>query len=447
MAAVKREWILLSGVTLFTLAIALVLLRWLAPQLIGLPVDLRLVQVSDKLPPFYEGVFRTADYQTTEFILNDPITISRARPRVPEAATIGPHDILGFRNRVVPNVADVVIIGDSQTYGNNVALEDNWPSRLALQLEDKGAISYSMATGGWGAVQYLEMATKATSFQPQLLIVAFYSGNDSLESFRLAYSLDRFSDLRPVKGLDSGDTPAVAFPPPPETLWPVTFKDGVKTVFTPALRLVANDGHPAVKAGYGVMANVAREIHRLTRPFGTALIFTIIPTKEYVYAEKLRREDIEPTQEYLQLVAAEGNHISELAAALRAIPDAVYVDLTVPLSDAALEPVALYPTIGNGHPISAGYAVIANTLAMAASEKVIGRPRGLVVIPLGQNLGALYLVKEDGVWRVPGMEYALKNGWSRDQVKVVSYRSLAGLPRRGTLEVIDPGRFGPDAVR
>jgi lysophospholipase L1-like esterase len=447
MTAVKKEWFVLSGVTLVTLAIALLLLRWLAPQLIGLPVDLRLVGVSDKLPPFYDGVFRAADYQTSEFILNDPITISRARPRVPEAATLGPHDILGFRNRVVPNVADVVIIGDSQTYGNNVALEDNWPSRLALRLEDKDAITYSMATGGWGAVQYLEMATKATSFQPQLLIVAFYSGNDSLESFRLAYSLDRFKDLRPVNNLDSGDTPAVAFPPPPETLWPVNFKDGVKTVFTPALRLAANDGHPAVKAGYGVMANVAREIHRLTRPFGTALIFTIIPTKEYVYAEKLRRENIEPTEEYRRLVAAEGNHISELAAALRAIPDATYVDLTAPLSKAAVEAVALYPTIGNGHPISAGYAVIADTLAMAAGEKVISRPRGLVAIPLGQNHAVLYLVKQEGMWRLPGLDHALKNGWSREQVQVVSYRSLAGLPRRGTLNIIDPDRFGPDAVR
>jgi lysophospholipase L1-like esterase len=445
MTAAKKEWLLLSGVSLITLALALLLLRWLAPQLIGLPVDLRLVQVSDKLPPFYDGVFRAADYQTSEFILNDPVTISRARPRVPEAATIGPHDILGFRNRVVPNVADVVIIGDSQTYGNNVALEDNWPSRLALQLEGKSAITYSMATGGWGAVQYLEMATKATSFQPQLLIVAFYSGNDSLESFRLAYGLDRFEDLRPVDGLDAGDTPAVAFPPPPETLWPVSFKDGVRTVFTPALRLAANDGHPAVVAGYGVMANVAREIHRLTRPFGTALIFTIIPTKEYVYAEKLRGEGIEATEEYLRLVAAEGDHIRELAGALRAIPGSMYVDLTVPLSEAALGAVALYPAIGNGHPISAGYAVIADTLAAAASEKVMSRPRGLVAIPLGQNKAVLYLVREEGVWRLPGMDYALNNGWSRDQVKLVSYRALAGLPRRGTLDVIDPERFGPDA--
>ncbi len=447
MTAVKKEWLVFSGVILFTLAMALILLRWLAPQLIGLPVDLRLVQVSDELPPFYEGVFRAEDYQSNQFILNDPVTVSRARPGLIESRFTGPHDILGFRNRAVPNVADVVVIGDSQTYGVNAALEDNWPSVLALRLEDKQAATYSMATGGWGAVQYLDMTTKAPTFQPQLIIVAFYSGNDSLESFRLAYSMDRFKDLRPVKGLNPGDAPAIKFPPPPESLWPVKFKDGTETVFAPALRLAVNDDHPAVDAGYGVMANVAREIHRLMQASGTALIFTIIPTKELVYADKVRRDGIEPPQEYVQLVAAEQARVSELAEAVRAIPGATYVDVVSPLSRAALQPVPLYPASDNGHPVSHGYAVIADSLAEAAKEKVSGRPRGLVAIPLTQTQGLLYLVTAEGVWSLPGMEHAIKNGWSSDQIQIVNYRALAGLPRRGMLGLIDPDRFGPDAMR
>lgn len=446
MTALKKEWLMLSGVVLVTLGASLGILRWLAPQLIGLPVDLRLVKTSESLPPFYEGVFRPTDYQSKAFLVNDPVTVSRARPRLPETYATGPHDILGFRNRGVPNVADVVVIGDSQTYGNNVPLEDNWPSRLAVALEKKRANTYSMATGGWGAAQYVEMATKATSFQPQLIIVAFYSGNDSLESFRIAYSLDRFKDLRPVRNLNLEEAPSVAFPPPPESLWPVEFKDGVKTVFTPALRLAANDEHPAVNAGYGVMANAAREIRRLTRPFGTNLIFTIIPTKEYVYAEKLRSDGIELRQDYARLISAERKRISKLADVLDSMPDSVYVDLTDPLSTAARDGVALYPSDENGHPVAAGYAVIAEMLALAARDKVISRPLGLVAIPLSQSLSALYLVTVDGVRRIPDLALALKNGWSTEQIQVVSFRALEGLPRRGVLDVIDPGRFGPDTV-
>ena len=45
---------------------------------------------------------------------------------------------------------------------------------------------YSMAVGGWGAVQYLDMFTKAARFRPHTVIIAFYSGNDPLESFLTA---------------------------------------------------------------------------------------------------------------------------------------------------------------------------------------------------------------------------------------------------------------------
>lgn len=46
----RREWLLAVMVTLGTLAVALYLLRWLAPELIGRPPDLRLVQLSGASP-------------------------------------------------------------------------------------------------------------------------------------------------------------------------------------------------------------------------------------------------------------------------------------------------------------------------------------------------------------------------------------------------------------
>ncbi|MDH3315999.1 MAG: hypothetical protein OER43_09570 [Gammaproteobacteria bacterium] len=446
MTAVKKEWLLLFVVALITLAASLGILRWLAPQLIGLPVDLRLVKTSETLPPFYEGVFRRADYTSDDLFVNDPVTVTRGRPRFPELISLGPHDVLGFRNRNVPVYADIAVIGDSQTYGNNVALEDNWPSRMMESLGDYQASTYNMAAGGWGGVQYLEMATKATTFLPRLLIVAFYTGNDPLESFLLAYQLEQFKDLRPAEGLGPGDMPAVTYPAPPEDLWQVSFKDGFETIFTPTLRLPANDDHPVVRAGYGVMANAAREIRRVTQPFGIAVIFTIIPTKEYVFSEKLRLDGVVPPPVFERLVAEEGKRIADFADVLRAVADADYVDVTAPLVDAAIKGIPIYPSNVNGHPIEGGYAVIGDALGAAARAKLLQRPKGFFAVPVRENKAAFFLVSSDGVWRFPGIDHALNNGWSRDQMQVDSFRAFAGLPRLGILDVVDPERFGPDAV-
>jgi hypothetical protein len=302
----KKDWLLLLGTAVATVVLALLVIRWLAPQLLGIPKDLQLVRVKKQLPPFYEGIFRRSDFGTQEFLLQDPYTRVRARPLLPEDFAIGPHDILGFRNRSVPNVADVVAIGDSQTYGNNALLEDNWPSQLGRLLASKHPIVYSMATGGWGAVQYLDMFTNATLFQPRVVVVAFYSGNDPLESFAIAYGVEHWAALRPDPRLTGAEAPSVAFPPPESELWHVKFKDGSTTTFSPKLRLASNvPDHPAVKAGYAIMREVAHQISVLAQPFDTKLVFTVIPTKELAFAEKVRRDGIETPADYAELVSAE----------------------------------------------------------------------------------------------------------------------------------------------
>ena len=125
----KKEWLLALGVTVVTVAIALGLIRLFAPQLLAVSRDLELVRASKEAPPFFDNVFRREDYEAQDFIIQDPY-VKRAKPLVPEEFGMGPHDILGFRNRAIPNLADVVTIGDSQTYGNNALLADNWPSRM-----------------------------------------------------------------------------------------------------------------------------------------------------------------------------------------------------------------------------------------------------------------------------------------------------------------------------
>ena len=112
----KKEWLLAFSTVLVTLLVALGIVRWMAPQLLGIPADLQLVRVSTEVPPFFEGVFREEDYDSRNFIIPDPY-LKRAKPLYPEGRGIGPHDILGFRNRHIPHASALVTIGDSQTYG------------------------------------------------------------------------------------------------------------------------------------------------------------------------------------------------------------------------------------------------------------------------------------------------------------------------------------------
>ena len=126
-------------------------------------VDLSVVRDSVTAAAFYELVFDPdAPATMHKALVPDPITKVRARPLHPGNGQAGPHDALGFRSEGVANDLEIVTIGDSQTYGWNVAIADTWPSRLA---ELSGKPVYNMALGGWGGAQYRYIAEKALRFK------------------------------------------------------------------------------------------------------------------------------------------------------------------------------------------------------------------------------------------------------------------------------------------
>jgi lysophospholipase L1-like esterase len=443
----KKEWVLSVGVVAITLVVAISLIRWFAPQLLGIPVDLQAVRVGKEIPPFFENVFRKEDVESKEFLLKDPYTNVRARPMFIYLTGLGPHDLLGFRNRNIPNIADVIAIGDSQTYGNRTVLAENWPSQLERMLKDKRPVVYSMATGGWCAVQYLNMFTNATFFHPRVIVIAFYSGNDPDESVTLAYSVDHWAPLRPDPNLDLSDKPRFpGFPVPPSEEWPVHFKGGLTTIFTPSLRLVSNDNsHATVRAGYQIMEKVAQLMAKSANEAHIHLVLTVIPTKELVYAERVRREGINANADYMKLVELERANIDHLARSFKQLQNVEYVDLVEALQKAASTNQLLYPQGTDGHPMKAGNRVIAASLASAVEKYMVQPPLGLVGIKLRSGEPLSFLVTKNGLWQFATNELAEKNGWKSGQV--VEARDLAALPQLGTIDVIDPQRFGPQAMR
>ena len=444
----NRDWGLFFLITVLTLIVSIALIRWLAPGLLGITGDLQLVQVSREVPPFYENVFRSDNPTRGLFLLNDPITKVRALPKFPNDINIGPHDYLGFRNREIPNVADLVVIGDSQTYGNNALMEENWPGWLLKNIQQKGLNKnlYNISVGGWGALQYLYMVDKALTMDPEVVIVAFYTGNDAIESFQLAYADERWKQYRPNKSLSAEDMPKIHYPPKPDEVWKVVFQDGVIHEFTPLYRYGGNQPHPVIDAGYEIMAIVAETVAEKVSKSQRKLFFTIIPTAELIYSAKIDQEGISRPKVYDQLVAAEKKRIEVLANRLKNLETAAYIDLLAPLSVAAMENKPLYPSDSNGHPVSGGYKAIADVISETISDKLENPKEGLYMrvtaagYPDNRNG---YLLNNGKLHYFDSPERLMGNGWIAPyKVKPLNMRMLNRYPVE-SVRATDYERYGP----
>lgn len=433
----RAEFLMLGLVTAVTLAIALGLIRRFAPTLLGISTDLVMVQSSKEVAPFYEGVFRREDRETQEYLINDPLVGVRAPSLYPDLGGMGPNDLLGFRNLAVPNAADIVVIGDSQTYGNNAILPESWPSLMG-QMLPPGIVVYSMATGGWGAVQYLYAFSKALQFQPRLVIVAFYTGNDPIETVNLALTMESWRKYIAGSPVTKEDVPAIKFPPPDNDHWQVVFSDGAKTGFTPAMRLLSNMRHPAVDLGYEIMLAVARDIAEASRSRGISPVFTIIPTKEFIFLNKIRKDGIKTIQAYEDLIAAESSRIAWLENELRSLPGATYVEVASALQEAALKPVLLYPENINGHPLGYGYAVIANQIGEAVRAFVPALPQGLAISNTASAMQYPVYIRNGQLWLIDGDTEGLVN---KLNPPVVESMRLSGLTRMGRIPVAELERL------
>ena len=295
-----------------------------------------------------------------------------------------------------------------------------------------------MATGGWGAVEYLEIFTKAKYFYPRVVVVAFYTGNDPLESFMKVYGGSRWDHLKPDSSLSKKQVPAVKHPAPKSEWWKVKFDDGVETIFTPKLRHGSNMDHPAVKAGYRIMINVAEEIIKITAAerSNIKVIFTIIPTKELVYARKIEGQGV-TNSDYSDLIRDERKNIENLEVKLKAIPGATYIDLVNPLQQAALSSVPLYPKNINGHPISNGYKVIAEVIAKNVDKLIPTQPEGALFMRFGQNSQVVFLVRDKKRWSFKSKAMFDKNGWRNDLLREVQLRDVANIPYGGIINSVE----------
>ena len=136
-----------------------------------------ILQVWSWVSPRAKDILSRA-HQPLEETVKDERLGWRGNPKHPD------HDRKGFRNKFVPNEAAIVALGDSQTYGTNVAPDQAWPQQLEILGKIK---TYNMGIGGYGPPQSLLLLEEAINLKPKLIIEAFYAGNDLYDSYHLIY--------------------------------------------------------------------------------------------------------------------------------------------------------------------------------------------------------------------------------------------------------------------
>lgn len=99
----------------------------------------------------------------------------------------------GFRNKKVPEKADIVVMGDSMVLGLRAKREEAWPQVLG---ELTGKEVYQMGHCAYGFPHYYHLIDKAIELEPEKIIISFYVGNDLYDAYNLVYSKDYWKEYR-----------------------------------------------------------------------------------------------------------------------------------------------------------------------------------------------------------------------------------------------------------
>jgi lysophospholipase L1-like esterase len=359
--------------------------------------------------------------------LPDPVLGTRPNPRRAD------HDPAGWRNAERPDRAVIVALGDSQTWGAGVSRDNAWPQRLeartgyrtynmanpgyggaqywlltdeALALKPelvlvgfyagndladmhrslyRDRLAEELRSGdpavtseiekadatrpdpgdGWlrtqrargvsgASVARSGIVTGVERLKLYALVQATRHALERLKSDRIETDWERY--VRRARGIER------------DLLFP--FREaGVGSVLTPAARLpvVDLDDPRIAEALHATVDGFRRMRERCAGRAEVAVL--LIPTKEYVYAERVRDSGAAAPEAYGRLVEAEERMWAEMRAALDAAGVA-WIDTVGALREALARGENPYQMNWDGHPNVVGYDVIA---AAAAHSDAVRR--------------------------------------------------------------------------
>jgi hypothetical protein len=310
---------------------------------------------------------------------------------------------------------DIVALGDSQTWGVNAQGVDAWPQQLE-KLSRRPA--YNMGVGGYGPIQYWMLTDEALSFSPKVIVVGLYFGNDLYDAYALAYTNERYAELRSRQISDqikvdtikprsqmfwdeeksfhnsygrsspsgwsfwlrehsavgrllnrSGLWPgATDIDYEIDKAWARTYPDhgsvcedaDLRTVFTTAYRLTALDfDDPRVVEGLSITKETLWRTQQ--KVDGRAqLLVLLIPTKETVYADLMRNAG-RLNGNYARLVEMESLARNEVLSWC-VEKHMKCIDALPNLRNSLVRREHIYPSTTESHPNAAGYGVLSATV-------------------------------------------------------------------------------------
>lgn len=103
------------------------------------------------------------------------------------------HDSRGYRNDRDSLSSNLLVIGDSQTYGFGAAPQGSWPRQLEGL---SGKSLYNAGVGGYGPCEYEVVLDELLSLRPETVLVGLYLGNDAANAYASVYVEGRFPHLK-----------------------------------------------------------------------------------------------------------------------------------------------------------------------------------------------------------------------------------------------------------
>lgn len=328
------------------------------------------------------------------------------------------RDALGYRNPSRLTSADIVGLGDSMTEAREVPRDQTWLSLVGQQL---GRTVYNMGVGRWSPPQYSVVIDEALALTPQVVVVQLYTGNDFADAFDLVWKEGKLEHLR---GTDPNRVAEIEtalreapdwddvwletraglgwrpVEPPsmlrrhsrlvqllatarravrgpsataggqhehrsaaglPADLALVAKLPGATTILTPEVRRQVTDPEDSrVEEGFDIVLR-ALSVVRKRCPPNTKLVIAVMPTKETVYYEPLRRQGNPIPSTLDQLVAGERHLVNELRGALEK-EGTRFVDWLPALRGVLQAGENPYPESSNQHPNARGHRAMAEAI-------------------------------------------------------------------------------------
>ena len=280
----------------------------------------------------------------------------RGNPAHPE------HDSRGFRNPHALERADIVLLGDSHTYGTTVSPDDTWARVLAAET---GTTVYNMAIPAWGPGQAAAFLPDALALKPKTILYGLFFGNDFIDALRVDGRSERLSTALLPCWEDRVSTGVRAFFSRRSrvyhlarrlyrTVVPYPEAGGASAlvIAAPFYLCHLDDSDPRIRAGIEITKSTLLTMARDARAADATFAVVLLPTKESVFAPRVA--DLDAHDGLAELVAAESRLRDELTAVLRA-DDVPVLDVLPALRNAPRQP---YPVIRDQHPNAAGHRVI-----------------------------------------------------------------------------------------